>query len=218
MAEELVPQGGGAVATPPERPDWLQELAKTGEWLCRIDQGALNSEAVAKREREAGNFYYVIKKGEEIDLGKSFDAFVIAIRPKALDIRNIATPLGYYDMASAEFQKIQELSKTPKSGCLAGPEFLIWIPKIKKFAAFFYGSKSAKQSAGKTADLIGRWVTYDERFAKNTQGSWYTFSVKPCMLEGEKPPQDKFDAQLQAFKNPKSGPEKDESAAAKDDR
>lgn len=219
MSEAIVPQGGGAVAEPAPRPEWLKDLAKPKEWLCRVEQAANNSGAVAEGKRQGGNFYFVVKKDQEIDLGREFDAFLIEGRPCAIDFSNQkAGVLNYYDPSSPDFQRVKGLAAVKDSGCMAGPQLLLWIPKIKKFASYLLANATGKQQAGIAMDMRGQWVTFKYGVGRNNKGVWAAFNIIPCALPGEKPDEEAFNAQLHDFLNPKSGPEKDTSEAATADR
>lgn len=213
MSTEVATKAEGTVAVPVGRPDWMDEVAKSKEWLGYIEQAAVNNKQVVKGIKASGHFYHCIRKDEQIDLGKEFDALVCGSRPKAIDFRNMEKILSYYNVKDEGFQKVKDLSGTKDSGCMFGPAFLLWIPKANVFSEYLYANISAKNQAGITQDLMDKWVTYKHKAADNAKGAWNTFTVTPCSMKGEAPDPKRFAAVMHDWDNPPVMAEKADAPA-----
>ncbi len=188
------------------------EIAKGASYLCRLQLFTAGSKE-CKAGRFAMNHYgYVISKEKITDLGKTVDIFPLSWRPKALQILPTGDILSKYDPTDPEFKRIAETSEQPNSGCMYGPEFLVWVPAIKQFASFFMSSKSMRIEAPNLKEKLDeeRAATLDSVFVETKKYSWQTPVVKPCSTPFEVPDAETIIAAVTKFKNPP----KDEIEAA----
>lgn len=127
--------------------DQFMELAKASEFLGRL-QLYTKGKAINKGQVKPGN--YGIPDGEEVtDLGDEIDLYVLARRPKAIDMTDTDAILVNYDPSSEEFQRIQDQAGEKESHCMYGPSFLVYERTSKRFLEFFCGSKSTRNEARK---------------------------------------------------------------------
>lgn len=159
----------------------------------------------ASEKCKVGDFpanHYAFVDGEDYkQLGKEVDVVVVLWRPKAI---STGDPLIItHKKESALFQDIVERSSQPDSGCMYGPEFLVWVPEVKKFATFFMGSKSARNEAKPVLALLGKAATFSSKQAKSPKHTWMKPICKVCSTQiTELPsPEDLADAK-ERFKNP----------------
>jgi hypothetical protein len=146
------------------------------------------------------NSYAQISGQLYFDLGKEVDVLVIAWRPKALEMgENV---ISVYDHTDPEFARISEKSEIKDSGCQYGPEFLLWIPKTKKFATFFMGSKSSRREAPALKNLLQAAATLKSKHIETKKYDWYAPSITPCNTPFELPPMEEIMKEVEKFNNP----------------
>ena len=193
-------------------------VASSGDWLPRLQLMIANSEQCKSGDFPINNFA-LINGNVLTDLGGEIDIVVIAFRPKALDISD-GTVLSVFDPKlddsgnpSGEFARIQEASNTPNSGCMFGPEFLVYVPKAEQFATFFMGSKSSRRESPKMKDRLKKAATLTSHKIETAKFTWYSPLIQPCSQALELPDPQAILTELEKFNSP---PEQ-EIEKAKDD-
>jgi hypothetical protein len=147
------------------------------------------------------NHYALISDQKFDDLGKNLDVLVVAWRPKALETGDAV--ISCFDPNNDDFARIQEKSLTVKdSGCMFGPEFLVWIPSVKKFATFFMGTKSARREAGNVKARLKQAATLSNQECKNASYTWYAVSCSACSTPFDMPQKGDLLAAVEQFNNP----------------
>jgi hypothetical protein len=92
--------------------------------------------------------HYAIKSGEALtDLGKEVIIVPFTWRPTALDLSKEGKIVSSHEQNSELFQDIQKRSFGADSGCLFGPEYLVWVPSQRSFCTLLFGSKSHRNVA-----------------------------------------------------------------------
>jgi hypothetical protein len=81
------------------------------------------------------------------------------------------------DPDSDVFKKIASDAMGVNSGCMFGPEFLVYFPAEQQFATLFLGSKSGRRQAGAFTAMLGKSVKLNSELVKNAKGSWYVPKV-----------------------------------------
>ena len=172
-----------------------------GKWLPRLQLMTSNSTKCKSGEFPVN--HYALAVGTTLaDLGKEPDVLVLAYRFKALDTSgdNI---ISVYDPASSEWARIAEKADNTKdSGCMYGPEFLMYIPSQKKFATFLMGSKSSRRESPDVKARVGQAATMGSRLAEKGTYSWMVPICKPCSTPFDLPPMDEIKDQISKFVNP----------------
>jgi hypothetical protein len=126
----------------------FNQVAKTGDYLPRL-QLCGSSTKIVKRNLIGQGLYALVWDDENFkDLGNGVEALVIDWHPKALEIGKDQV-VAYYDANNTEFQRIQSMSDVEDSGCMAGPEYLLWLPTVKELCTYHMSSKSARRASGK---------------------------------------------------------------------
>lgn len=151
-----------------------------------------------------GHYGLVRAKDQVEDLGEELDVMPLALRVKALQIdgNDIIT---VYDHTSPEYQRIAEQSVIKDSGCMYGPEFLLWIPDAVTFATFFLSSPSARGEAPSLLNLLKErsGATLKWRLAKNKKNqSWEVPIAIACSSWAYSLPLDQIAEQVNKFLNP----------------
>ena len=113
------------------------------------------------------------------DLGVAVDVIPLVWRPKATQLTPLIT---YYNPKSEDFKRVMKQSEVPNSGCFYGPEFLVWIPSIKKFASYSMNSKTARNQAPQLLALMGKGATLKIKYIETTNYSWHGPVVTQCSV------------------------------------
>lgn len=191
----------------------FDELSKSADYLCRLQLCGSNSTLCKTDAIVKGNYAYIVSKDKFIDLGPSVDIYPIVWRPKALDMSD-DSPQAFYDPTSAEFKEVSARSNTKDSGCTYGPEYLVWIPSIKKFASLHFGSKTSRQDAPDLMKIVkerkAATLTW-RKVGPNAKGQiWETITVGACSTPFDMPPIEDYNQAIQKFQDEqnKKGPEK----------
>lgn len=181
----------------------------SGSYLARLSLLTANSEDVKSGEASANTYRYEsgdIKK----ELGKTVDVVPIAVRFTA-----VLTDDGEGNLVSVHtqtpskdemFQRIKQISDSQGfgSGAMYGPEFLLWIPSIGKFAAFFCNNKTARNMAGSIRELIGNAATMGSKKFDNKKFVWFGPTIVASNVPvTNAPEQDALEAVTNAFFNAK---------------
>jgi hypothetical protein len=179
----------------------LSLVASGRGWLPRL-QLFIASSTACKEGKFQVNRYGLVKSRNLIDdMTQQVDVMALAWRPKAADINN---SVNYYNPNTPEFKKIQEGSKSFGNGCMAGPEFLIWIPSAKCFATFFMNSETAQGEAPNLVALIGRPASLKvQAIPTKKYGTYYAPLVTTCSETLAMPDPEEMRSQATAFVNPK---------------
>lgn len=161
---------------------------------------AKSDECIA--QRFPVNHYAFIRDQELIDLGETVDCLPIAWRPKALDVSDRSQVISVYDPDSDEFKRIYAESGVQDSGCMYGPEFLIWIPQIKQFGCLFMGSKSARRESGNIKTKLQSPITLKSKLIETAKYKWYSPVATICTTPFELPTPEILLDNVEKFNNP----------------
>lgn len=177
------------------------------EFLPRLQLCGASTDLCKEGKQPIGTYAIVKDKDNYTDLGKQCNLFVCGLRLKALEI--IQGPEGgvynFFDPKSEEFKRVANLSNEKDTGCLAGPEFLVYIPATKQFATFFMASKSMRNEAPSVKALLGKAASLTVALAENKKKQkWHVTKALPCTIPLDVPPPEELSAQLLRFRNPVS--------------
>lgn len=182
-----------------------EELQKvlSSDYLPRLQVVDSNSKVCKKKLAEAGNYALIRSEDDVVDLTNQIDVLLVHMRWTALDV-NGETPVSSHDRESEEFQRIEEESSMPNSGCMWGPEFLLWIPSAKTFATFFCSSATSRREAKNIFKLLRQPATLKTHFIETKKYSWYGPLVTSCSTPFDIPPMEEIKTQAMKFANPPS--------------
>jgi hypothetical protein len=201
-ATSTKPGDGQVLAVPPDAGDELfDSMSTSGKYLPYLQMYGSKSEAVGAGKIPMAHYGLVTGKDKITDLGAQIDVIAVAWRPKAMDTSG-EDIINTHDHASAEFKRIQEQSEVSDSGCMFGPEFLVWIPSVKKWAGLFMSSKTARREAPAIRERIGKPSTLDTEFIKTKKYAWHGIVCKPCSTPFDLPTDEAKDEQIERFLNP----------------
>jgi hypothetical protein len=193
-----VPQGG---ALAEKSDDIFDDVVSSGGWLPRLQLMSSNSKPC-----KSGSFptnHYALVQGQQLtDLGNETDLLVIDWRAKALEMGDEI--ISNYDPKSEEFIRIREKSGEQDSGCMFGPEYLVYVPSEKQFALFFMGSASARREAPALKTRLQKAATLKVQMIDGKKHSWAAPAVTPCSSPIDLPDQEAVMEQLEKFNNPQS--------------
>ncbi len=158
----------------------FNELAKAGEWLPRIQLFGGNSKEVKRGTFAMGHYGLVRSKDSIEDIGAQFDCVVCAWHPKAMRIIQGESIDNYYDPTKAEFHKIVADSEIEDSGCMYGPEFLVWLPQQSLFALFYFSNKTMRRESPNMRQLLLKAATVKAHLIETKKYSWHGPVVLAC--------------------------------------
>ena len=190
----------------------FSDIVASGDYLGRLQLFGAKSNAVAQGDIPMGH-YGLVKDDVITDLGDEIDIIIIGWRPKALDTSGDDLIIDH-DAKSDIFAEIKERSGVKDSGCMYGPEFLIWLPEQSVFATFYMGNKTARREAKKVLPLVGKAVTLKCHLIETGKHKWHGPLAFPCSTPLVVPHEDKVRAEWAKFINP---PKSDIEVADDDD-
>jgi len=201
---DLVPQDLQQSAIVPVDFD---SMVKSADYLGRFQLFSSKSDACAEGRIGIGH-YGLVKDDVITDLGVSIDVGVLSWRPKALSIEGDNVINSYNPeiqdgvITNPLFKDIVERSATPNSGCMYGPEFLLWLPSIGDFALFHANSKTARREAKKLQPLIGNAATFRAHLIEKGKYKWHGPVITQCSTPIAPPPENRLRAEWEKFHNP----------------
>lgn len=198
MSNELVPKEitGGQLA----KYDFDDVVAGVDTYLPRLQLFGSKSDACATGDIGIGHFG-LVRDNNIIDLGVELDAVIVSWRPKALQIDG-DTIITEYNPESDLYQKIKELSFVSDSGCMFGPEYLLWITSQNQFATYFMSSKTSRREARKLHPLVGKAATFKCKLIETARYKWHGPVVVPCSTPLDVPPVETIQGVVNSFQNP----------------
>ncbi len=147
------------------------------------------------------NHYGIPEDNDVVDLGAEVDVIILSWRAKALDTSGEAI-IESFNPDSDTFKQIKDNSALKDSGCMYGPEFLLWVPSVERFLTFFMSSKTARREARKMEPLVGCAATIKSRIIKNGKFVWAGPVVIECSTPLSLPDTNIIKQKVQKFVNP----------------
>ncbi len=189
---------------------WSDDVAKamgSTAYLPRLQLYGGNSEAVKEGKVPMGAYGLATSRNVK-PLGKPLDVLVIEWRPKAMFVSKDKSVVEcVYDPDAPRFKEISAMADTTSdSGCMFGPEFLVWVPN-EDYATYFLSSKSARYEFNNLKKLINCMASLDSVLVKGTGKqtgrSWHAPKVSDCLTPYQLPAIEEIDKQKSDFLNPK---------------
>lgn len=215
MSSELATTGGTLIPVEQTGDDKaFAKMSSAASYLPRLQLFGSNTDAAKEGKINMGRHGMVIDK-DLTDLGADVDILVCAWRPKAMDVGGEKV-ISLYNPDSEAFQKLQGRADLPNSGCMYGPEFLVYIPKVERFATFLMGSKTARREAPNLKALMGKAASLGVKLIKTPKYTWHATTVKPCSTPFAIPDLEEIKSTIDSFRNPPESvvEEVEESAGA----
>lgn len=195
----------------------FEKTAKSSDFLDYLSLVTSSTEKGKSGDFPINNFA-VVSGDNYDDLGKEVDALVLDWRPLAMQTGG-DTLISTNDVNDPEFDRIKNLADNTKdSGCMHGPQFLLYLPSRKKFVTMFFGSKSARKEAPAVRANMQKSVTFKAKKCQTPQYTWYTANAAPCNTVFDLPEIDKIVEQVNKFRNPPVNKIEKVAPAASNDR
>lgn len=190
----------------------FDKVATAGKYLPRLQLFSFNSNEVKDEKIKAGRWGVITMKGQPvIDLTDTMILLLCVWRPKALDMSNTDNVVSCFNVDDPEFISISDRSEDTDSGCMFGPEYLVWIPSIERFATLFCGSKTMRRESVNIKSYIGKMVTLKSRLITKGKYKWHGPVGLECNTPQTMPDRDELLRQCEEFNNP---PDRDEEPVA----
>lgn len=174
--------------------------ANAATYLQRLQLFGSKSDACAEGKIGIGH-WGLVNDDQITDLGVATDVIFLGFRAKALDTSG-DTVINNHDAQSEVFAAIREKSEERDSGCMYGPEFLVYVPSEALFATYFASSKTARREAKKIRPLFGCAATLKCRLIEKGKYKWHGPVVLTCSAALDLPDPKIAKAQIDKFNNP----------------
>ena len=180
----------------------FEKVASASAFLPRIMLMATTSGLVVDKKMAAGD-YALVDGDSFIDLGSEFDLLVCNWRPKAMDVSGNEI-VSAYDPDSAVFKEIQAKADVKDSGCMFGPEFLVYVKSAKKYASYFMSSKTSRREAPALRKYLTKAATLKSHLIDppKSKYKWYGPVVTSCSTPFEVPSLESLKVEINKFNNP----------------
>lgn len=196
--EDLLP----GVVNPYE--DQISDVLGSGSFLPRLQLFIANSAPVKKDKIPMNHYGLVTGKDQIEDLGREVDVLLICYRVRAIDTSDTDNIRASSEINSDLFKEIQNKSDNEEnSGCMYGPEFLFYVPKVQKFATTLFGSKSARNEARNTFTYKGKPCTLKSKLIETKKFSWQAMLTTACSTPFDIPTKEEIVEVATNFLNPK---------------
>jgi hypothetical protein len=198
---DLVPVLSQLAPSPYASDEDFSKISSSGAFLPRVMLMGANSTLVQEGKINQGHYGLVRAKDQCDDLTKEVPCLPLDWRAKAMEIVD-GEVISIYDRKSPEFDRIAQKSEQPDSGCMYGPEFLLWIPSAKCFATYYASSKTARREAPQLRNLIGKPALLKSHLIKGKKYNWFGPVITTCSVPFDLPSQDEIIEEVTKFRNP----------------
>jgi len=178
----------------------LDDIFKGGDYLGRVQLMTASCKSCKAGTFPINHYAYILDKSEQ-DMGETIDMLPIAIRAKAMDVNDEV--ITSFDKECELFKRIVVDSDVKDSGCMFGPEFLVYVPALEKFATVFCGSKSFRREARALRNMLTKPVTLSSKLVETKRYSWQTPVCTSCQTPFDVPGSDELSENIEKFMNEK---------------
>lgn len=176
----------------------LAVVSSASSFIPRLQLFTGKSKACTSKKIPAEHFG--ISQGQKIlDLGERVDVLPLVYRPKALDTNDPI--MQNYTPSSEEFQRIMAKAGEKDSGCMYGPEYLLWLPSQRMFVTLFFSSATMRNEApamkarqGKPCTLVPTHID-----PPKSKFDWWSTEVLPCSTPFEMPTPEETKAAIDKY-------------------
>ena len=195
--ELAIPQQEGGLAHTDET--GLSDIT-SGTWTARLQLKTSNSD-VCKSGDFPINHWAKISGKNHTDLGAEVDVVPVAWRSCAIDTSEEEMVI-VYDSESPEFQAIQKKAGVKDSGCMFGPQILVWVPELHEFVEYLMGSPTARNESASIISQIGKVVTLSSQKIEGKKFTWYGPTIAASSTSVDLPDATVLKEALELFNNP----------------
>lgn len=196
MSNELIPAD---IAGPLAKYELADVASGASAFLQRLQLFGNKSNACARGEIGIGR-WGLVNDDVITDLGPEVDALVICWRPKAM--QTTGDILVSHEPGSSMYEDLKERSGVKDSGCMYGPEFLLYIPSQATFATYYMSSKTARREARKMDPLLRKAATFKAKLIETAKYTWHGPVVTPCSASLDLPETEVIQAEITKFMDP----------------
>ena len=173
MSNELIKKPEGTTEL-----DVFDALSSMGGGFTPRLQLFTSSSDVVKEEKVPMNHWAIVDGDTYTDLGTEVQVAILSVRAKALDTGGGDIQCSYYP-ESELFKDIVDRAATKNSGCMFGPEFLIYVPDTDSFVTLFMGSPTAHCESKKMKPLLRKAAMLKSKLNDNGRFKWQGPMVLP---------------------------------------
>jgi hypothetical protein len=188
--------------------DAFETTTKTGKYFPRLQFMSSNSQPCKSGDFPI-NHYAIVRDKNFDDVGSSVDVIVLSWRPKAMSVLDDVIEVSF-DPDSDHFKELMEKSHIKDSGCMFGPEFLVYVTSANTFCTFFMGSKSMRRESPNMKALMRNTATLEAKFIETKKYSWYSPIVKTCSTPLDPPEQQEMVEAITRFNTLEDAPAEEE--------
>lgn len=180
--------------------DTFKEVAASQQFVPYIQLLGSNSRIVKQGKFPMGHFGLGLDQKLN-DLGDEFICLPVAWRSKAVRFDPL---MMVYDTEDPDFQALKEEAGKKDSGCVYGPEFLLWLPDFSTLATYLLGSKTGRREAKNVYTFLGHACKMRSHYIedKRTGYSWHGMKVDAFGGDIALPEWESVMPQIESFKNP----------------
>lgn len=142
-------------------------------------------------------------------LGTDIDIMPVAWRPMAMDTSDENAVVVFDPQLDDDgkptgiFAQIQDKADEPgMNGAMYGPQYLVWVPEVRKFATWWLNSKTARNLSQTVHTRLKMGATIGSRLIDNGKYKWQAPTIKPCSTPFDMPDQDELQRVYDDFINP----------------
>ena len=188
----------------------IRQEAESASGLPYFRMYGSNSKEAKIKKIKGGNYGMALGKTDPTDLGDTVDIIICSARLRAVDTKG---GKSFYKRDSEGYEDVKTRSKVKDSGCMHGPEILVWVGEQEKFATWHLNSPTLRNISDDILNALTEAVTVGWRLAEGNGHTWDACTVSPCPDWGHSTPEpDLFEAAIEKFKNPKGGADSAELA------
>lgn len=127
--------------------DAVAEMQSGSGFLPYIQLMGSSSNIVKQGKFPVGHFS-LVKGKDHVDLGDTFDAVILGMRPRAIDFTDF---LSVYNPANPEFQRIKSQQG---QGYAWGMEYLLYMQDFDELACYLFGNPSHRNETPNVVALF----------------------------------------------------------------
>ncbi len=215
MSDDLIPSDLDLTPSKYSSEEVFKDIATGTVWLPRIQLCGGQSALCQTGVIGIGCYALIKSKDDNVSLTNVFDCVPFGWRPKAMKIIAGQNPISYFDSNSPDFKKVKERSAEQNSGCIYGPEFLVWVPAKQTFATYFMANKTARNVASELLSILKARgaATLKSRLIETQKYKWHGPLIVKCSSPIDLPPMEDIAMELDKFNNPPAQVEEVENVA-----
>lgn len=181
----------------------LAVAQSSAKFLPRIQLCQAQTKLVLQRKVARGGHFALVDRDNVVDLGNEVEVVVCAGRAKAMQFDD-ETVINNFDKDSDTFKSIQERSGDRDSGCMYGPEYLLYLPNQERFVTFFMASTTLRREASQVHSHMGQQALLASHPIETKKYTWFGSKCEDLSTPVELPDMKIIQEEIDKFKNEKS--------------